>query len=423
MLHYTPHVLDMQCLLLLALLVSSAAATVGIEPSQHATSNSTSQLLYLTLTPHLERLVPLPTAQSVSPDSEEAATSPADINPLAELALRNEEKEEEEPLEAQQPESCIQGVAEEPCPLMDVQHRCGSALPVGIDRALNYTFLQARFSLTGANCASRALSPLLSRADMDSGSHVDPGLPGQGGEERAAKRDGRRGLLRHHLPERVQEGVGSVAEVGAGYGGRGALCVCRGQDHGPSADMGYVSMSSSAVYVPVSPTRLRLPKCERVLASMEAKALAQASGKSRWELERGERRSKGSRLRARARSDSERPFCLTRPRDKRVAHTRRPAAARARPLLPQCSPILRRSFSSGFRCLAVDARVEREDTSIPKNTDQTQGLQRPGGGVQGEVRVRDTVHDTENARQMIEDTRAGREGAEKTEPRCVPSER
>lgn len=152
----------MQCLLLLAVLASSAAATVGIEPSQHATLNSSSQLLHLNLTPHMERLVPLPTARSVSPDSEETSTSAMDVNPLAELALRHQEKEEE-PLEVQQPESCIQGVAEQPCPLMDVRRRCGTDAPIGIDRALNYTFLETRFSLVGSNCASRARSRRRSR--------------------------------------------------------------------------------------------------------------------------------------------------------------------------------------------------------------------------------------------------------------------
>ncbi|EIW62847.1 uncharacterized protein TRAVEDRAFT_56107 [Trametes versicolor FP-101664 SS1] len=140
----------MLCLLVLVL-AFSAAVTAKIEPSQHAEgSNSTSQLLHLTLTPHLEHLVHPPTAQQMSPHSEETSTSPAIANPLAELALRNQEAEDE-PLEVQQPESCIHGVAAEPCPLMDVRRRCGTAVPIGIDRALNYTFLQARFTLVGDN--------------------------------------------------------------------------------------------------------------------------------------------------------------------------------------------------------------------------------------------------------------------------------
>ncbi|KAI0633764.1 hypothetical protein C8Q77DRAFT_1116773 [Trametes polyzona] len=112
--------------------------------------NATSSLLHLSLSPDVHLDDNSPSASSVSQNSISPGTSsPDDLNPVA--LMRPEEDTEEEVVEVQQPESCVHGVAEEPCTLMDVRRRCGAALPIGIDPALNYTFHKMRLSLVGAN--------------------------------------------------------------------------------------------------------------------------------------------------------------------------------------------------------------------------------------------------------------------------------
>ncbi|KAH9851335.1 hypothetical protein C2E23DRAFT_701571, partial [Lenzites betulinus] len=58
---------------------------------------------------------------------------------------------EEDPLDFQDPPECIQGVAEAPCAIMNVQRQCGSRAPIDIDLAKNYTFHRVRVSTIGGN--------------------------------------------------------------------------------------------------------------------------------------------------------------------------------------------------------------------------------------------------------------------------------